>query len=152
MVVWVGFDDNSDLKLTGGEAAVPIWTDFVKRALALRPDLAAKEFPRPAGVEVLEIDPETGAIANEFCPHKQRLLMTTYLSPGVCLEHQAPLEVFDASLLEAETSATDFVESASYQVIHAPAEESSKLIEDKKPEQKFVEDKPEKKLFFPQIR
>ncbi|HEX9003651.1 MAG TPA: PBP1A family penicillin-binding protein [Blastocatellia bacterium] len=152
VVVWVGFDDNSDLKLTGGEAAVPIWTDFVKRALALRPDLAAKEFPRPAGVEVLEIDPETGAIANEFCPHKQRLLMTTYLSPGVCLEHQAPLEVFDASLLEAETSATDFVESASYQVIHAPAEESSKLIEDKKPEQKFVEDKPEKKLFFPQIR
>jgi len=28
-VVWVGRDDNSPLGLTGGEAALPIWTDFM---------------------------------------------------------------------------------------------------------------------------
>jgi penicillin-binding protein 1B len=39
-VVWVGFDDYHDLGMVGGAAAAPIWTDFVKRALAARPDLA----------------------------------------------------------------------------------------------------------------
>jgi penicillin-binding protein 1B len=38
-VVWVGFDDYHNLGMVGGEAAAPIWTDFVKRATAVRPDL-----------------------------------------------------------------------------------------------------------------
>jgi penicillin-binding protein 1B len=38
-VVWVGFDDYENLGMVGGAAAAPIWTDFVKRALAARPDL-----------------------------------------------------------------------------------------------------------------
>ena len=40
-VVWVGFDDNADLGFTGGVAAAPIWAEFMKRALAVRPNLAA---------------------------------------------------------------------------------------------------------------
>jgi penicillin-binding protein 1B len=43
-VVWVGFDDYHNLGMTGGDAAAPIWADFVKRALAARPDLNAEEF------------------------------------------------------------------------------------------------------------
>jgi len=43
-VVWVGFDDYHDLGMVGGEAAAPIWTDFIKRALAARPDLRAEGF------------------------------------------------------------------------------------------------------------
>jgi penicillin-binding protein 1B len=42
-VVWVGFDDYHDLGMVGGAAAAPIWTDFVKRALAARPDLGAPD-------------------------------------------------------------------------------------------------------------
>jgi penicillin-binding protein 1B len=38
-VVWVGFDDYHNLGMVGGDAAAPIWTDFVKRATAVRPDL-----------------------------------------------------------------------------------------------------------------
>src|ERR1700746_1810014 len=34
-VVWIGFDDNRDLGLAGGEAAAPIWAEFMKRAVAL---------------------------------------------------------------------------------------------------------------------
>ncbi|MGH9937004.1 MAG: transglycosylase domain-containing protein, partial [Blastocatellia bacterium] len=60
VVVWVGFDDHHNLGMTGDAAAAPIWTDFVKRALALRPDLKAEEFTRPAGMEQVEIDPQTG--------------------------------------------------------------------------------------------
>jgi penicillin-binding protein 1B len=91
VVVWVGNDDNSDLRLTGAEAAVPIWADFITRALQLRPDLAANRFVEPAGLETVEIDAETGALANEFCARRQRMLMTSFLVPGTCLQHQAPL-------------------------------------------------------------
>src|SRR5207253_53221 len=28
--VWIGFDDNKQLGLTGAEAALPVWTDFMK--------------------------------------------------------------------------------------------------------------------------
>ena len=32
-VVWVGFDDNQPLGLSGAQAALPIWTQFMMRAL-----------------------------------------------------------------------------------------------------------------------
>lgn len=55
-VVWVGFDDYHNLGMVGGAAAAPIWTDFIKRALALRPDLRAEKFTPPAGAEKIELD------------------------------------------------------------------------------------------------
>src|SRR5262249_58165583 len=33
-VVWVGFDDNQPVGLSGAQAALPIWTQFMSRALA----------------------------------------------------------------------------------------------------------------------
>ena len=35
-VVWVGFDDNQVVGLSGAQAALPIWTQFMKGALAGR--------------------------------------------------------------------------------------------------------------------
>ncbi len=32
--VWVGFDNNQPIGLSGGQAALPIWTTFMKRAMA----------------------------------------------------------------------------------------------------------------------
>jgi penicillin-binding protein 1B len=60
--VYVGFDDNSDLHLTGGEAAAPIWADFMSRALALRPEFGG-DFEDPGGVMTIDIDPTTGMVA-----------------------------------------------------------------------------------------
>ena len=48
-VVWVGFDDNQPIGLSGSQAALPIWTHFMRRALAARPSVA---FDAPAGVVV----------------------------------------------------------------------------------------------------
>jgi membrane carboxypeptidase/penicillin-binding protein len=42
--------------MVGGHAAVPIWTDFIKRALSLRPDLRAEKFTPPAGAEKMEAE------------------------------------------------------------------------------------------------
>jgi penicillin-binding protein 1B len=65
-VVWVGHDDNQALGLSGAQAALPIWTAFMKRALAGR---AAVPFgPPPDGVTVVEIDRDTGELAGPGCP------------------------------------------------------------------------------------
>ncbi len=107
VVVWVGFDDNSDLGLTGGEAAVPIWTAFMNRAMDLRPDLAADQFDKPGGLETFEIDPETGMQATEYCPHRQKVSLPGSLRPGFCYSHQAPMLQDTEALTPASIEETD---------------------------------------------
>jgi penicillin-binding protein 1B len=64
-VVWVGFDDNQPLGLSGTQAALPIWTEFMKGALSGRPNTS---FEVPAGVSFAEIDRDTGKLALPGCP------------------------------------------------------------------------------------
>ncbi|PYP90333.1 MAG: penicillin-binding protein 1A [Blastocatellia bacterium AA13] len=66
-VVWVGFDDNSELGLEGAKSALPIWTSFMKQALAVRPDLSGDSFSKPDGITEAEIDPQTGQLATTAC-------------------------------------------------------------------------------------
>ena len=67
-VVWVGFDDNRELGLAGGESAAPIWAEFMKRAIAL-PDYAqVREFTPPEGVSLVAIDSDTLERATPLCP------------------------------------------------------------------------------------
>ena len=65
-IVWVGFDDNGELNLSGSQSALPIWTDFMKRATVLLP-LRGEDFPLPDGVPQVEIDPATGLLATPRC-------------------------------------------------------------------------------------
>jgi penicillin-binding protein 1B len=67
-IVWVGFDDNRDLGLSGGTAVAPIWADFMKRAIALPAYSGVKPFEMPEGVTKVTIDPETLALATPECP------------------------------------------------------------------------------------
>jgi penicillin-binding protein 1B len=67
-VVWVGFDDNRELKLEGARSALPIWAEFMKRASQFRPYRDAKAFAAPAGVESVEVCAESGEIAGPYCP------------------------------------------------------------------------------------
>jgi membrane carboxypeptidase/penicillin-binding protein len=64
-VVWVGFDDNQPLGLSGATAALPIWTEFMKAALAGHPDVM---FDVPEGITFVDIDRETGKLATSSCP------------------------------------------------------------------------------------
>ncbi|HEX5966288.1 MAG TPA: PBP1A family penicillin-binding protein [Pyrinomonadaceae bacterium] len=58
--VWVGFDDGSQLGLTGANSALPIWSDFMQVALAKHPEWEG-DWEMPAGVEEVDINPKTGA-------------------------------------------------------------------------------------------
>ncbi len=64
-VVWVGLDDNQPLGLSGSQAALPIWTSFMMKALAGHPNAG---FEAPGGVSFVEIDRDTGKIATPTCP------------------------------------------------------------------------------------
>ena len=73
-VVWVGLDDNQPLGLSGAQAALPIWTSFMKNAVAGR---TGSSFDAPDGVTFVEIDRDTGKIATPICP---RLTTEAFLS------------------------------------------------------------------------
>jgi len=67
-VVWVGLDDNRDLGLEGAKSALPIWAEFMKRALQLKDYRDAKPFEAPEGITTIEVDPLSGEPATPNCP------------------------------------------------------------------------------------
>jgi penicillin-binding protein 1B len=67
-VIWIGFDDNRDLGLTGGATAAPIWADFMTRATALPAYRDVQDFNSPDGVQTVLIDPESLQLATPNCP------------------------------------------------------------------------------------
>ena len=74
-VVWVGFDDNHAIGLSGSQAALPIWTAFMSRALAGHPN--APFGPPPNDIVLVEIDRDTGMLPSPGCP---RLFTEAFLS------------------------------------------------------------------------
>ncbi len=86
--VWIGFDDNQQLGLTGADAALPAWTEFVKGAVELRPELGGERFERPEGITLVEVDPETGLLAGATCPQREQIAITRAHAPTVeCYAH-----------------------------------------------------------------
>ncbi|MGA7794580.1 MAG: PBP1A family penicillin-binding protein [Candidatus Acidiferrales bacterium] len=67
-IVWVGFDDNRDLGLSGANAPAPIWADFMKRAVTLPAYRDVKPFDMPEGITKVTIDPESLMLATPECP------------------------------------------------------------------------------------
>jgi membrane carboxypeptidase/penicillin-binding protein len=64
-VVWVGYDDNRGLNLSGTQAAVPIFADFSRSVPA---QYFAERFPVPSDIVTAEIDPDSGLLAAPGCP------------------------------------------------------------------------------------
>jgi penicillin-binding protein 1A len=62
--VWVGFDEKKSLgrRMTGAQAALPIWKAFMETAYEGRPP---EDFPIPAGVSIAAIDATTGLKASD---------------------------------------------------------------------------------------
>ena len=71
-VVWIGFDDNRDLGLSGSQAAAPLWAEFMKRAVALPAYSKTEKFLPPEGLVAETIDPQSGKIATASCPQSEQ--------------------------------------------------------------------------------
>lgn len=55
-VVWVGYDDDRELKLPGASSALPVWTEFMKRATQVAGYQDAKPFEPPVGVVAAPVE------------------------------------------------------------------------------------------------
>src|SRR2546426_11385432 len=80
-VVWVGFDDGSQLGLTGAASALPIWADFMSAALTTHPEWTG-DWQMPEGVQQTDIDPATGQLAKADTVTKRTELFINGTSPG----------------------------------------------------------------------
>src|SRR5207302_4524374 len=95
--VWIGLDDNQQLGLTGAEAALPVWTEFMKAAVDLRPELGGKSFDRPDGISIVEIDPETNELATGKCPQHERVaLLSTQAPTSECYRHNVYVDFMNS--------------------------------------------------------
>jgi len=69
-IVWVGFDDNQELNLSGAQAALPIWASFMIQAQTLHP-LLGESFITPEDITETEIDATTGLLATASSRYRE---------------------------------------------------------------------------------
>jgi penicillin-binding protein 1B len=90
-VVWVGFDDYEELDLEGAKSALPIWTEFMKRAARFSRYRDAREFARPDGIDGVKICNQSGKLAGVFCPSTRTEFFVSGTAPGdACAIHVVP--------------------------------------------------------------
>ncbi|MDZ7260985.1 MAG: PBP1A family penicillin-binding protein [candidate division KSB1 bacterium] len=89
--VWVGFDDNREMRdkqgrgITGSRGALPIWTLFMKNALQGE---KYRDFPIPLGIVFVSVDPKTG----EVVPTEQEGSIRVALKAGTKLPSKGSTE------------------------------------------------------------
>jgi penicillin-binding protein 1B len=84
VVVWVGYDGGEAHGLSGAEAALPIWADFMRQAMDAYPQPA---FSVPSGIAFADIDLTNGRLANRFCPAVGRETFLAGTEPSPCEDH-----------------------------------------------------------------
>jgi penicillin-binding protein 1A len=96
--VWVGYDDLRSLgpRESGSSAALPIWLAVLQSALK---DAPVVDFPMPAGVEVVAIDPLSGKLAYEGQPDA---IDEVFLEDTVPVETATPPDVADTDTFMME--------------------------------------------------
>jgi penicillin-binding protein 1B len=113
-VVWVGFDDYTDLGLEGARSALPIWTEFMSEAARYKQYANARPFQPPAGVVQVSVNPQTGELAGPSCPTGTPTYFVEGTQPqtecmpqeveilstadGGVIERSVPLQIHPASL------------------------------------------------------
>jgi len=85
-VVWVGFDDGSQLGLTGANSALPIWSDFMSVALATHPELGG-DWQMPEGIQQVNINTQTGKLASPDDPTQRTELFINGTAPNIDSEY-----------------------------------------------------------------
>ena len=80
--VWVGFDDEEALHLTGAQAALPLWVGFMRQTLPSVPHVVSS----PSGVVTRDIDPTTAQLATSKCLQRVPELFIEGTEPTVYCE------------------------------------------------------------------
>ncbi len=93
--VWVGFDAKVSLgdRMSGAVVALPIWTNFMKRAHEAL-ELSAEDFELPASVPRVEVCSDTYDVATIYCPSPFREVFI----PGTEPARTCPMHTSKASV------------------------------------------------------
>ncbi|HXE91230.1 MAG TPA: PBP1A family penicillin-binding protein [Terriglobales bacterium] len=98
-IVWVGFDDYSDLRMSGGTTAAPIWAEFMKKAV-LHPQYGrSRSFSPPTGIVGVQIDKATNLLATPACPDTYFATFIAGTEPQDTCEHGSGLKGLAQRLL-----------------------------------------------------
>jgi penicillin-binding protein 1B len=95
-IAWVGYDDYSDLRLSGAQSAAPIWAEFMKKATQLPEYRDVQGFPQPAGVVDVQLDKTTNLISTPACPAAVNVAFIAGTEPQMTCEQAG----VDPSLLQ----------------------------------------------------
>ncbi len=85
--VWVGFDEKKSMGrwMEGSHAALPIWTEIMKR---LHEDLEPLAFEHPEGIMKMPVCTESGLMPTEFCPETNQEVFVEGQEPSrLCDRH-----------------------------------------------------------------
>ncbi len=94
VAVWVGFDDGRSIGLPGSRAALPIFASFLKGALGPH---GAGDFTVPSGVEIVEVDRETGLRAGYGCRGEREVFLRGTAPRESCSPYRSSLSRYRSS-------------------------------------------------------
>jgi penicillin-binding protein 1B len=97
-IVWVGYDDYSDLRLSGAQTAAPVWTEFMKKASALPQYANMKGFSQPTGVVDVQLDKATNRLATPACPDDYVAAFVAGTEPRETCDQQSGVSGFFSRL------------------------------------------------------
>ncbi len=97
-IVWVGYDDYSDLRLSGAQTAAPIWAEFMKKAATLSQYSNMRDFSQPSGVVDVQLDKATNRLATSSCPDDYTSAFVAGTEPLETCEQQAGMKGFFSRL------------------------------------------------------
>ncbi len=101
-IVWVGYDDYSDLRLSGAMTAAPIWAEFMKKAAALPQYSDMREFTQPSGVVDVQLDKATNRLATPSCTDDYVSAFVAGTEPRDTCESQQGMKGFLSRLFGSE--------------------------------------------------
>ena len=93
-IVWVGYDDYSDLRLSGAQTAAPIWAEFMKKAVTLPQYEDVKPFTQPEGVVDVELDKITNRLATPSCPDDYTIAFVAGTEPRDTCDQSGGIQGF----------------------------------------------------------
>ncbi len=83
--VWIGYDDNRPVHLSGSQGAVPIFAEFTR---SVPPQYFQENFQVPSDIVTADIDPDTGLLATPSCPRRMTEVFISGTAPRTsCTVH-----------------------------------------------------------------
>jgi len=102
-IVWVGYDDYSDLHLSGAQSAAPIWAEFMKKAVKLSQYSDVKPFTQPEGVVDVQLDKVTNRLATPSCPDDYTIAFVAGTEPRDTCDQKSSAQGFFSRIFGANS-------------------------------------------------